>query len=140
MNTPSLEGHSIQEATIDTLSNMDEIASDSIFIKMQEYFRRILFKDILYIEASGSYCNFYLQAGSKVTVAYTLTDTMQHLSNNLFIRVHRSFIVNRKHITAYIGNVFYVGEYVIPIGRQYKKEALSHLNILGITSCNSNNL
>ena len=116
------------------MSNADQIVSDSIFIKIQEHFRRILFKDILYIEASGSYCNVYLQGGSKVTVAYTLTDTMQHLSNSLFIRVHRSFIVNIKHITAYIGNIFYVGEHVIPIGRQYKKEALSHLNILGMIS------
>lgn len=132
MNTPNLEEQTIQEAAVDTLSNADQIVSDSIFIKIQEHFRRILFKDILYIEASGSYCNVYLQGGSKVTVAYTLTDTMQHLSNSLFIRVHRSFIVNIKHITAYIGNIFYVGEHVIPIGRQYKKEALSHLNILGM--------
>ena len=121
MNTPNSEEQTIQEIPVNTLSNMNGIVPDSIFIKIQEHFRRILFEDILYIEAAGSYCYFYLQGGSKVTVAYTLTDTMQHLSNNLFIRVHRSFIVNRKHITSYIGNVFYVSEHVIPIGRQYKK-------------------
>lgn len=130
MNTPNSEEQTIQKNPVDTLSNMNEIVSDSIFIKIQEHFRRILFEDILYIEAVGSYCYFYLQGSSKVTVAYTLTDTMQHLSKHLFIRIHRSFIVNKKHITAYIGNIFYIGECAIPIGRQYKKEVLSHLNIL----------
>lgn len=121
----------MQKAVVDTRSCLSSIVSDSIFIRIQDHFRKILFSNILYIEASGSYCNIYLQTGSKITVAYTLADTKQHLSDDFFIRVHRSFIINKTHITAYIGNVFYIGERMIPIGRQYKKEALSHLNILG---------
>lgn len=128
MNTLNFEEQTLQEVAV------DKNVVDSIFIRIQDHFRKILFSNILYIEASGSYCTFYLQAGTKATVAYTLTDTMQYLSKDLFIRVHRSYIINKNHVTSYIGNVFYIGEQMIPIGRQYKKEALSHFNMLGTIS------
>lgn len=132
MNTSEFEERPIQKA--DTVRNQNcanKNSPDHLFIKIQDHFRRISFSNILYVEASGSYCNFYLQVGSKVTVAYTLTEVMQHLPDNLFIRVHRSFIINREHVSSYIGNVFYIGEQMIPIGRQYKKNAFSHFNVLG---------
>ena len=90
MNTLNFEERTLQEATANAVGGVDKNVVDSIFIRIQDHFRKILFSDILYIEASGSYCTFYLQAGAKATVAYTLTDTMQHLSKDLFIRVHRS--------------------------------------------------
>ena len=94
MNTLNFEEQTLQEATANVVGGVDRNVVDSIFIRIQDHFRKILFSDILYIEASGSYCTFYLQAGAKATVAYTLTDTMQHLSKDLFIRVHRSYINN----------------------------------------------
>ena len=134
MNTFNFKAHTLQEETAYTLTSVNKNTLDSIFIKIQDHFRKILFSDILFIEASGSYCNFYLQTGIKATVPYTLTVTMQHLSKHLFIRVHRSFTINKNHVTGYIGNTFYIGEQMIPIGRQYRKEALSHFNILGTIS------
>lgn len=132
MNTPESKEKTIQKEMIGPPPCMvDKNREDSIFIRIQNNFRKIPFNNILYIEASGSYCNFYLQTDPVVTVAYTLTETMQHLPDFLFIRIHRSFIINKKHVTGYVGNVFYIGERMIPIGRQYKKEALSHFNILG---------
>ena len=59
---------------------------------------------------------------------------MQHLSKDLFIRVHRSYIVNKNHVVGYIGNIFYIGDQTVPIGRQYKKDALSRFNMLGTIS------
>lgn len=134
MNTLNFEEQTLQEATANVVGGVDRNVVDSIFIRIQDHFRKILFSDILYIEASGSYCTFYLQTGAKATVAYTLTDTMQHLSKDLFIRVHRSYIVNKNHVVGYIGNIFYIGDQTVPIGRQYKKDALSRFNMLGTIS------
>lgn len=132
MNTPQFETKPAQVAIAGSSSgNVDKNREDSIFIRVQNNFRKILFNHILYIEASGSYCNFYLQEDPMITVAYTLTETMSHLPDFMFIRIHRSFVVNKKQVTAYTGNIFYIGERTLPIGRQYKKEALSHFNILG---------
>ena len=134
MNTLNFEERTLQEATANAVGGVDKNVVDSIFIRIQDHFGNILFNDMLYVEASGSYCTFYLQAGAKATVAYTLTDTMQHLSKDLFIRVHRSYIVNKNHVVGYIGNIFYIGDQTVPIGRQYKKDALSHFNMLGTIS------
>lgn len=132
MNTPYFKEDPLQKAlTGPSRFNMDKNMEDCIFIRIQNNFRKILFNNILYIEASGSYCNFYLQTDPMITVAYTLMETIQHLPDFLFIRIHRSFIINKKHVTGYTGNVFYIGERMLPIGRQYKREALSHFNILG---------
>lgn len=132
MNTPECKEKTVPPVTTGSPPcSVDKNREESIFIRTQNNFRKISFSNILYIEASGSYCNFYLQTDPPITVAYTLTETLQYLPDFLFIRVHRSFIINKKHVTGYIGNVFYIGERMIPIGRQYKKEALSHFNILG---------
>lgn len=132
---PESEIKKIEENTnIDEGSGCIKICPENLFIKVQDYFRKVEFCDILYVEASGSYCIFHLQTGSKLTVSYTLTETMQHLSEDLFIRVHRSFIINIKHVSGFIANTFYIGEQMIPIGRLYKKKALSHFNVLGTIS------
>ncbi|MCC8018962.1 MAG: LytTR family transcriptional regulator [Rikenellaceae bacterium] len=44
-----------------------------------------------------------------------------------FIRVHRSFIVNRKHITGFDSRTVRLGERTIEISRKYRDEVLSQL-------------
>ena len=133
MNTPELKNESSAELTDKSETYADKNLTDSLFIRTQKNFRKILYSSILYIEASGSYCNIHLDNGTQILVAFTLTEIMQNLSEYIFIRIHRSFIINKEHITGFIGNVFYIDEQTIPIGRQYKKEVLSHFNILGTT-------
>ena len=128
MNTLNFEERTLQEATANAVGGVDKNVVDSIFIRIQDHFRKILFSDILYIEASGSYCTFYLQAGAKATVAYTLTDTMQHLSKDLFIRVHRSYIVNLKKITEVSRLRIVFGETYIPVGENYKDQFTEYIN------------
>ena len=128
MNTLNFDERTLQEATANAVGGVDKNVVDSIFIRIQDHFRKILFSDILYIEASGSYCTFYLQAGAKATVAYTLTDTMQHLSKDLFIRVHRSYIVNLKKITEVSRLRIVFGETYIPVGENYKDQFTEYIN------------
>lgn len=107
------------------------VCRDSVFIKSQDYFRRIRFASMLYLEASGSYCNICLACGTRLTVSFTLSQVWEHLPQEVFARVHRSFIVNMEYIDSYIGNIFYINGNAIPIGRSYRKEVLERLNILG---------
>lgn len=117
--------------TNEQLEGKIQICKDSVFIKCQDYFRRVRFTSILYMEACGSYCNICLADGTKITVAFTLSQVLDHLPGNIFVRVHRSFIVNMEFIDSYIGNLFYIKENMIPIGRSFKKDVLEGLNILG---------
>ena len=44
----------------------------------------------------------------------------EQLSSEQFIRVHRSYIVNLDHVTAYTQQDVEIGEIEIPIGGNYK--------------------
>lgn len=119
------------KSTDGLLEGKFSVCRDSIFIKSQDYFQRIRFASMLYLEASGSYCNICLACGTRLTVSFTLSQVLQRLPEEMFVRVHRSFIVNMEYIDSYIGNLFYINGNAIPIGRSYRKDLLERLNILG---------
>lgn len=106
--------------------------TDSIYLKVNEAYCRYMYNDILFIEASGSNCYLHLSNRSKVFFTIQLADMQKHLPNEIFIRTHRSYIVNINYIERILGNIIYIGEISIPVGREYKKEALSRLNIVGL--------
>lgn len=111
---------------------MANIRQNCVFIKIQDFYRKVMFRDILFLEASGSYCNIYLKDRTRFTVTHSLAETAEYLAKGPFLRVHRSFMVNLDYVDSYIGNLFYIGEHTVPIGRMYKKAILSGLNILGV--------
>lgn len=131
------ENGSMQDNAANTTNDpTNKVLANGIFVKVQDYFRKIPYDDIIYIEASGSYCNIYIKSKIKITVAYTLSSVMDCLllSNKRFIRIHRSFVINLDEITGYIGNSLLIGEKMLPIGRIYRKDVFSHLNVLGTIS------
>lgn len=104
---------------------------DYVFIKHREYFKKVKFQHICYLEASGSYCVIHLSNAEKITCTHTLSEIARHFPPATFIRVHRSFVVNLEYVNQYLGNLLWVEKSVIPIGRLFKKNVLNHLNIVG---------
>lgn len=123
-----MENNSDQEE-----SKIPLIVPRSIYIKHKDYFHKVEFTNIIYIEASGSYCIIHLKTINKITVSFSLTEIVKYLPAELFIRVHRSYAVNKDCIDAFIGNILIVGNDRIPISRSYKKDVFSQLYILGMT-------
>lgn len=103
----------------------------SIFVKDRDYFRRVDFDRIRWIEAAGSYCSLYLDGLPKLMLSFNLTELAGHLPSNLFVRVHRSYIVNINYIDSFIGNMLCLGADRVPISKQYRKDVISRLNVLG---------
>jgi two-component system LytT family response regulator len=54
--------------------------------------------DILYAEAINNYTKIFTLQGKQITTAKTLKDVQETLSDSMFIRIHRQFLVNLKHI------------------------------------------
>lgn len=107
--------------------------TNCVFLKEHDGYCRYMYDEILYIDASGSYCNVNttVEKSKKITLAITLAEIHEFLPSDTFIRIHRSFIVNINHIERIIGNIIYVGKNALPIGRDHKKEVMSYLNIVG---------
>lgn len=107
--------------------------TNCIFLKENDGYCRYMYDEILYIDAAGSYCNVHtsVDKSKKLTLAITLAELKAFLPSDIFIRTHRSYIVNINHIERIIGNIIYIGKDSIPIGRDNKKEVISYLNIVG---------
>ena len=43
--------------------------NDGIFIRQNDYFRKYLYRDILYVKACGCYCDLYFRDKKRITVA-----------------------------------------------------------------------
>lgn len=78
--------------------------------------------DILFIESEGEYVRIHLQDGSKVTTLYRIKNMEASLPSGQFMRVHRSYIVNLRHIRSYErGRIYLDNDVHIPIGENYKE-------------------
>jgi len=102
---------------------------DSIFIKADSRLVRINLKDILYIEALGNYMKIYTGEG-RFTILSTMKEIAEKLSGNDFVRVHRSYIVRLDRIESIEDQYIKMGAKHISIGKAYKEELSSRLNLL----------
>lgn len=99
------------------------VFKDSLFIKDKGFYNKVLFEDILYIESSHVYIEIFLKNQQKLLVRTSLTEILSNLNSN-FIRVHRGFIVNIKHLNQINKSVIVIGNKKVPIGKKYKDDVL----------------
>ncbi len=77
--------------------------------------------DILFIKSEGDYTMVYCKC-KRYLLSYTLKFWNENLPNELFIQVHRSYIVNKKYVEKINASMLFIEDTEIPIGRIYKKQ------------------
>lgn len=92
------------------------------FIYGTESYLPVSLDDLVWIKADGSYTDLYLTGNRKRKVSFNIAVVEQCLPQSDFVRIHHSYIVNMKHVTAIIGNMLMIGNVELPIGRKYKNE------------------
>jgi two-component system LytT family response regulator len=95
-----------------------DTASSSVFIKSGYEQVRVELSDILYAESNGNYVDFVL-ADKKITSRLTMSETEVLLPASLFVRIHRSFIVAKKHIHRIEKNTVWINKTPLPVGANY---------------------
>lgn len=103
---------------------------EGIFVHHHDYYKKILFSDIAWVEAARSYCCIQTSGKANYIVTYPLAEVKKKLPSELFLQTHRSFLVNMKRVDKFIGNMLYVGEKSIPISRKFKKQVLEQFSFL----------
>lgn len=93
--------------------------TNHIFVKQHNSHIQVDVNTILYIEASGNYTKI-ITSSEKVTTREKISNTLEMLPQDDFIRVHKSFAVAKKHINSVEGNRIHIGDYIVPIGKLYK--------------------
>lgn len=99
---------------------------DYLFVKSEGRQVKIVFDDILYVEGLKDYLKI-ISKTSKHLVLETMKSFEERLPSN-FKRIHRSYLINTKHLTAIDGNSVYIQDKLIPIGETYRK-AFKNLNL-----------
>jgi DNA-binding LytR/AlgR family response regulator len=82
----------------------------------------VLFNDILYIEGLKNYIKIYTSKQPKPIITLMgMKEIEDELPANDFIRIHRSFIVQKNKIESINKNRIMVAGREIPIGETYKQ-------------------
>jgi len=110
-------------------SNKEFIVKDAFFIKDKGGLKKIQFNDIMFIKSEHVYVEIELFAMKKILYRSSLNKIIDSLNDN-FIRVHRSYIVNTKYLKEIGMSSLRIENNLIPIGKKYRQEIISKLNIL----------
>jgi len=99
-----------------TIAQSQELAA--IFIKSGYEIIKVEPETILYAESGGNYVQFVLE-NRKITSRLTMSETEALLPAPDFIRVHRSYIVSKKHIQKMNRKSIWIKQTELPIGAAY---------------------
>lgn len=96
------------------------VVQQHLFIKSGSKLIKVAYQDCLFAEAQGNYTKIVTTEGGLQT-KMSFTDFIGLLPEDTFIRVHRSFIINRHAFSHIEGNRVFVGQHAIPVGESYKE-------------------
>ena len=100
-------------------ANETEEIKDHLFVNVQKKKVKVLYSEIVYIESQQEYIK--LVTTKKVYFSKVTTGEMENLlPDNLFKRIHRSYIVSLNKIDSYNSEMVEVSGISIPIGRSYR--------------------
>lgn len=103
---------------------IEDAAKDSIAITSGGATQRIPLKDILYLESEKNKVMIVLATGKRLAVYTTLDGFERSHQSKMWIRCHKSYLVNFLYIEQYAGDKFVLRDgTVIPISRVYKDKA-----------------
>ncbi|AGA80357.1 LytR/AlgR family response regulator transcription factor [Echinicola vietnamensis] len=98
---------------------------DYFFIKTDTRIVKFLFEEIQAIEAQREYIKI-ITPTRKVMSLVSLTSIANALPGE-FVRIHRSFIINMRHIDEVQSNEVLIGEELYPISRNYREDFFKKL-------------
>jgi DNA-binding LytR/AlgR family response regulator len=98
-----------------------------IYLKIDRIRQKFFVNDILYLESWKDYVKVVFTNGKHLLVKQTISAIENLLSEHMFLRVHRSYIVSLNKISGYSNTSLHLGSTEIPIGRLYKQNVSLHI-------------
>ena len=119
----------VDQTAIAELEKKQEMLDQGYFtIRSNRQTAKVRFDDLVYIESLGDYIEIHLQNGSEVSSKEKISHMERTLPDG-FLRIHRSFIVNRAKISSFSREHVMMGEKELPISRSFKQEVVRKLNV-----------
>lgn len=104
-------------------------APGKLFVKVDHSLVGLDLEEIIMVEAMADYVRIYTE-GKRYTVYSSMKGVVSKLPEGMFMRVHRSYIVNLSKIDSIEDNTVVIGGNLVPVGVTYQKVLMSRLNTL----------
>ena len=91
--------------------------------KFKTAIRQIPYRDILYFSSEARKALIHLKSGEIITIYNKLSEIEKELPNEIFWRIHKSYIINSQYIISCQHNQLLMSNNdILPISRNYKNE------------------
>ena len=115
------------EANKTTLTTAIAEPCNFIFVKADYENIKLNLDDIKYIEGLKDYIKIYSNSHKPILTLSSFKKIEEKLPVNLFVRVHRSYIVSLKYIHSVQRNRILIDTVRIPIGNNYKEDFIKRI-------------
>ncbi|MNF35952.1 Transcriptional regulatory protein YehT [compost metagenome] len=109
--------------------SIPEIDQDFMFVRAEYENVKMNFSDILYIEGLKDYVKIHTTDNKYTLTLISLIKLENLLSSKGFARIHRSYIINIKHVKSIQKNKVIITEKRIPISESYKTAFFEKINL-----------
>ena len=109
-------------------SDVNKTEND-LYVNIDRRLIKIDIPSIYLVEAKGDYIQIKTFE-KNYTVHSTLKKIENKLPEDLFLKVHRSFVINTKHIIDIEDNSVLIEKDVVPVSRSNRPELIKRLNLL----------
>lgn len=99
-----------------------------IYVKENKRVIKVYLKDIIYVEGLSEYVQIFTEK-KKIITKTSMTNLVEKLPDDGFMRIHKSFIVSNRKIEAFTSSTVEVSGKEIPIGRSYKNSVMEVLQM-----------
>jgi DNA-binding LytR/AlgR family response regulator len=105
----------------DTLKNIIKTGEGFFFIHTRQQYVKIQYKDVLYIEALENFVKIYTRDKEEPIIGLVNLKLIESsLPAEIFLRTHKSYIINMNHVNAMDQDNMKLENKLVPIGRAYK--------------------
>jgi DNA-binding LytR/AlgR family response regulator len=104
------------ELTDKKSSTVNTIPADYFFVKCDGRIEKILYDELIYVEAMLNYVVLHTEE-KKLMVYLTMKNISEQLPENIFLKIHKSTIVNIKKIKSIEGNEINLGKAKVVISQ-----------------------
>lgn len=109
-------------------NEVDKKENYDFLVKGDQKIHKVAPDSILYIEGLKEYVSFYLKDQPRIVSLNSLTKLEKELTPFGLMRIHRSYIVNLEHVTAFEKHALWINDTEIPIGKTYREAVKEKLN------------
>lgn len=111
-------------------SESSYLVPDSVFIKSDNSFEKVLYENIYYTEANGNMVNIFTKE-KEYKIRKSMKEIEEILPSHSFLRVQKSYIINLGLIESFnTKEITLTTGAVVQVGRQYYNSFLAKLNTI----------